>query len=128
MIHFRKGIVAENLRLGVHVLFGGLPQAKEVDVDALAEDVVDHLGRLLGDGGVEQPQAFLLKTGQQVGGERALDGPRCAFTSAILNVTLRPSLSSSAWHMASTQDSASRLAERMQSTRPMRKRRVDALS
>jgi hypothetical protein len=79
VIHFRKGFVAENLGLGVHVLLGGLPQPEQVNVDALAEDVVDHLRRLLGDGGVEQPQAFLLKICEHAGGERALHGPVCVY-------------------------------------------------
>lgn len=55
VVHFREGLVAKNLRFTVQMLLGGLPQPHEVDVDALAEDVVDHLGRLLGDGVVKQP-------------------------------------------------------------------------
>jgi hypothetical protein len=72
VVHFRKGLVAENLRLAVQMLLGGLPQSEQVDVNSLAEDVVDHFGRLLGDGVVKQPQTFLLKIGQKAGGERAL--------------------------------------------------------
>jgi hypothetical protein len=68
MVHFRKGLVAENLGLALQLLPGGLPQPEQVDVDALAEDVVDHLGRLLGDGVVEKSQAFLLKNRSKRGG------------------------------------------------------------
>jgi len=130
MIHFRKRLLREHFWLGVHIFFGSLSQSHQVDVDALSQNVVDHFGRLLGHGGVEQTQTVLLlmRKRKKSVSEMPLFGGRCAITSAILNVTLRPSLSSSAWHMASTQDSASRLAERMQSTRPIRNLRVEALS
>uniref|UniRef100_A0A182U3Z5 Uncharacterized protein n=1 Tax=Anopheles melas TaxID=34690 RepID=A0A182U3Z5_9DIPT len=71
-----------------------------MDVDAVAENVLHHDLGLPGGGTSEQlPQMVLL-------------------------VTFAPS----PWHIALAHSSASRLAERMQSTRPSRNRRVEALS